>query len=86
MAQPMFGRLWADSAEILGGKQTMVGLRMIQISGMGSSGSRVAKNADFLHFWPRLPGLIVGQQGLVHFGQYLSLRTDSGPAARSRRT
>ena len=59
MARSMFGRLWANCAEILGGKQAMVGLRMIQISGMGSSGSKVAKNADFLHFWPRLPGLRV---------------------------
>ena len=59
MARSMFGRLWADCAEIFGGKQAMVGLRMIQISGMGSSGSKVAKNADFLHFWPRLPGIAV---------------------------
>ena len=49
MERPMFGHLWADSAEILGGKQAMVGLRMIQISLgwvelRGGSGQKTEKN------------------------------------------
>ena len=77
MARPMFGHLWADSDEILGGKQAMVGLRMIQISGMGEQQFKSRKKCRFSPFLASvartqsLAQQTSSLQGLGHFGQYL---------------
>ena len=94
----MFGHLWADSDEILGGKQAMVGLRMIQISGMGEQRFKSGKKCRFSSILASvarthsLAQQTSSLQSLGHFGQYLGSPQglghsgrDSGPAARSGR-